>query len=84
MEAVMNNPDLRGIIFSFFKTKYYNRCNNCKKPCRISKDRIENKYVSWAGFVNCHECFKDGFIGNRIVFKKLNLSTGTKIINIID
>ena len=84
MEAVMNNPDLREIIFSFFRGKYYNRCDNCKKPCRVSKDRIENKYVSWAGFINCHECFKKGFMGNRIVFKKLTLSSGTKIINVID
>ena len=73
MESVMNNPDLRRIIFSFFKDKYYNKCDKCKKPCRVSKTRIENKYVSWAGFVNCYECFRSGFIGNKIVFKKINL-----------
>jgi len=78
MEAVMNNLDLRREIFSFFRGKYYNKCDNCKKPCRINKNRIENKYVSWAGFVNCHECFRKGFIGNRIVFKKIKLSSGSK------
>ena len=80
----MNNPDLRGIIFSFFRDKYYNICNNCKKPCRVSKTRIKNKYVSWIGLINCHECFRNGYIGNRIVFKKITLSAGTKIINVID
>lgn len=31
MENVMNNPDLRGIIFSFFRDKHYKKCHKCKK-----------------------------------------------------
>ena len=72
MEKVMNNPDLRGIIFSFFRDKYYKKCNKCNKQCRLNKYKTIHKYVSWTGFTNCHECFSKGFLGDRIVFHRNN------------
>lgn len=69
MENVMNNPDLRGIIFSFFRDKHYKKCHKCKKTCQWNKETKVCNYISWTNFINCHDCFKKGFVGNQYVFK---------------
>jgi len=43
-EQVMNNRDLRGVIFSFFRTKPQNVCDKYKKVC-LWNDKIVNRYM---------------------------------------
>lgn len=43
-EMVMNNPDLRGIIFSFFRKKPKIICSTCNKVCVWDK-KIINNYI---------------------------------------
>ena len=40
----MNNPDLRGIIFSFFRDKDYRTCMKCGVVCRWKKGKDNIKY----------------------------------------
>ena len=67
-EAVMNNPDLRGIIFSYFRGKDYMVCMKCKKVCRWRIGLDDRKYVHWNRYVNCHNCFYKGFLGHTKLF----------------
>ena len=62
MEKVMNNPDLRGVIFSYFRTKAYKQCKACKIVCRWNENSFNNPYVEWDSFINCHNCFKTNFL----------------------
>ena len=64
----MNNPDLRRVIFSYFRNKHYKICHKCKNPCQLNKNKKLKDFVEWTGFVNCHSCFRKGYIGNRIIF----------------
>ena len=43
MEDVMNNTDLRGIIFSFFRTKAYKQCMDCKRVIMWNKKKSSFK-----------------------------------------
>lgn len=47
MENVMNNPDLRRIIFSFFRGKDYKVCQKCKIPCQLRKGVKNTEFVEW-------------------------------------
>ena len=69
MEKVMNNPDLRGIIFSFFRDKDYRTCMKCGVVCIWKKGKDNIKYVSWSTFINCHICFYKGFLGHVKTFR---------------
>ncbi len=66
MEQVMNNNDLRGIIFSFFRTKPHKQCQNCKVVIMWNQKKILHKFIEWNNFINCNECYKFNF------FKSLN------------
>ena len=66
----MNNPDLRRVIFSFFKNKNYAECMKCRKICRNNTKKTVNKYVEWSNFINCHACFSQGFLGHRRIFNQ--------------
>ena len=68
MEDVMNNKDLRRIIWSYLRDKYYNKCMKCDKVCSWNKNRQELEYVKWTGFVNCYKCFREGFLGKNRIF----------------
>ena len=68
MEKVMNNPDLRRIIFSYFRDKDYLICMKCRKVCRWRKGKDNIKYVNWSSFTNCHKCFSKGFLGHTKIF----------------
>ena len=61
MEYVMNNPDLRGIIFSFFRTKAYKQCQECKRVIMWNQKKIILKYVEWHNFISCNDCYKYNF-----------------------
>lgn len=43
-EFVMNNKDLRRIIFSFFRNKPEIVCSTCKKAC-VFNGKIVRKYI---------------------------------------
>ena len=45
MNIVMNNNDLRGIIFTYFIDKQYVKCNKCNKKCVKEKNCFLRKYV---------------------------------------
>ena len=68
MEAVMNNPDLRGVIFSFFRNKNYAKCMKCGIVCRDNYGKQVCKFIKWSRFTNCHFCFYQGFLGHTKLF----------------
>ena len=68
MEAVMNNPDLRGVIFSFFKNKNYAKCMKCGIVCRDNLGNQHRSFVKWSNFTNCYCCFYKGFLGHTKLF----------------
>ena len=49
---VMNNNDLRKIIFDFLPLYY---CRECKKPT------IENEYIHFANWICCSTCFRKNY-----------------------
>lgn len=55
----MNNLDLRGIIWSFFRKKI---CHSCYQDCYS----IKENYVEYHNFTNCYHCFRKNFLGNKI------------------
>ncbi len=59
MDQVMNNNDLRRIIWSFLKKKI---CHNCRMDCYS----IKEKYVEYYSFTNCYSCFRKHFLGDKI------------------
>ncbi len=62
MEMVMNNTDLRRIIFSYFRTKAYRECDKCAKVLCWDKDKIVNKHIHWEDFSRCYDCFRYHFL----------------------
>ena len=68
MEAVMNNPDLRGVIFSFFRSKNYAKCMKCGIVCRDNLGNQYRSFVKWSNFTNCYCCFYKGFLGHTKLF----------------
>ena len=61
MDIVMNNNDLRGVIFSYFRTKAYRECDKCNKVLCWNKGEIANEHVHWGNFSRCYECFRNNF-----------------------
>ena len=57
MEDVMNNPDLRGIVFSFFRTKPHKKCQNCKRVIMWNTKKTFLKYIEWENFISCNYFF---------------------------
>jgi hypothetical protein len=64
MEKVMNNNDLRNIIFSYFRNKEFKICQKCKIVCKWSKNNYNTKCIEWNNFINCYYCFAEGFLKN--------------------
>ena len=65
---VMNNMDLRRIIFSFLGK----RCSNCKKWIN------DNHYISFSNDINCFCCFAKNYrkimeINKKYYLKNINM-----------
>jgi len=58
----MNNPDLRGIIFSFFRTKPHKQCQKCNLVLMWNEKKIFHKFIEWNNIINCNECYKYHFL----------------------
>lgn len=61
MEDVMNNNDLRYIIFSFFRKKPHKQCTECKRVLMWNENKTLHKFVEWDNFLLCNDCFKFNF-----------------------
>ena len=66
MDIVMNNYDLRGEIFSFFRTEAYKQCLNCNIVCKWNENSYNNPYIEWNNYISCHKCFRQQFLGNLV------------------
>lgn len=64
MNKVMNNRDLRRVIFSFFRSKEYKECEKCKKVLCCNDGTVSIKYVHWGNFSRCYNCFLFDFFNN--------------------
>ena len=63
MEEVMNNNDLRGEIFSFFRSRKLKTCQNCKKYIMYWQNNNVNisPTIEWNNFISCHNCFRKNY-----------------------
>lgn len=63
LEKVMNNNDLRHLIFSYLRKKPRIACLTCGKCCvwdkKIVNKYIEYKYLNEKYKYDCIECYKD-------------------------
>ena len=66
MNIVMNNNNLRSIIFSFFRDKTYKICNKCKETCMLNDKKIIKKFVHFKfDDTNiCYPCFRKSFFNS--------------------
>ena len=62
-EKVMNNNDLRNLIFSYFRKEPEIKCQKCKNVCVWDKNKIIRNYIEIPAFdytvifyqcVNCY------------------------------
>ena len=63
MEEVMNNDDLRGEIFSFFRSRKLKTCQKCKKHIMYWENNTIKilPNVEWNNFISCHSCFRKNY-----------------------
>ena len=58
MENVMNNYDLRGVIWKFLRKKPYKRCTECNTVLMWDPDKLIVNYVEYYNVLRCHACYK--------------------------
>ena len=62
-EKVMNNNDLRNLIFSYFRREPEIKCQKCKKVCVWNKNKIIRNYIEIPAFdhtvifYQCTNCY---------------------------
>lgn len=57
IEDVMNNYDLRSVIWKFLRKKPYKRCTSCKVVLMWNSDKTIIKYVEYRNILRCHKCY---------------------------
>ncbi len=56
-KGVMNNYDLRSVIWKFLIKKAYKRCESCKIVLMWNPDKTIIKYVEYCDILRCHKCY---------------------------
>ena len=59
---VMNNDDLRRVIWSYLRKKPYRKCQTCDRVCMWDTNRTIYKFVYIGGFIHCMKCFNKNFL----------------------
>lgn len=62
MEDVMNNYDLRKIIWSYLRKNPYKTCNICNCVCMWDKNKVIHEYIVLSeNEIYCLSCFFQSF-----------------------
>lgn len=57
MDDVMNNTDLRGVIWSFLRTEAEINCHGCKKVLVWDKKKVDRYFTYHHGKCLSHYCY---------------------------